>query len=64
MVKVIIVVSGGVVQDVFTSRDAEVIVLDYDNLEDSDFDGRVEKKYDDFIKKQEHLTKRARIAEL
>lgn len=50
MKKVIVVVKGGVVQDVFADPDVEIAVVDFDNAEDDDEyavvygppDGRIE----------------------
>lgn len=48
MTRIIIVVSGGVVQEVLSNQDAEIILVDYDNLTE-DFDGSLEEKYNYFL---------------
>lgn len=40
MAKIIIEVRGGIVQEVYTDCNAEIILVDWDNIEGSDCDGK------------------------
>lgn len=58
MTRIIIVVSGGVVQYVLADQDAKIVLVDYDLVDE---DGSLEKKYDDYLSESHMKMPRQRI---